>query len=192
MSVSAPGTENGFLAPELIYRDKKVPTRVSLVDSYGLGMTMYFLRTSNTPVVAQSEHSGWDRQLGELAAASPCAEWTSLPQRFFRLIWEATRPRQHERIDVVGITNELDRLEMALSNPTKVKSTELWAEELASRSAWGYEWKSDCRAAVVKLGGLQISLSGDESSGTVRLQIQWRRNGRRALRRRSQVARQGL
>ena len=61
---------------------------------------------------------------------------------------------------------------MALSNPTKVKSTELWAEELASRSAWGYEWKSDCRAAVVKLGGLQISLSGDESSGTVRLQIQ--------------------
>ncbi len=40
---------NGFLAPEQIERTKGVSTRNATVDSFGLGMTLYFLRTHDEP-----------------------------------------------------------------------------------------------------------------------------------------------
>jgi eukaryotic-like serine/threonine-protein kinase len=178
VSISNAETMNGFLAPELLNRDLKMPTRNALVDSYGLGMTFYFMRTGRVPLVAQSAHRDWGPHLRDLAAQYGCSGWRSLARRFFRLIDHSTRPKQSERWDVGQILAELERLEDAYGRSAEVQSAELWAEELIARADTpGYEWSGDDMKASVRIGGLIVELIAKEVERCVEFRLSWQQQG---------------
>lgn len=174
VSVSQPGTSNGFLAPEQVDRRPTASTRSAAVDSFGLGMTMYYLRTGIEPRFAQHRYRDWLETLDTCARNFPCASWVSLPKRFSRLIEEATRDAQDERLDVARIEDELLRLGEAERKPADVRSVELLTEELAARSfSRRYQWNREKLSATYFAGSVQVAVIGSESKGEVSCEFQW-------------------
>lgn len=174
VSVSQPGQANGYLAPEQVERAKGISTRNAAVDSYGLGMTFYFLRTGTEPRFAQHRYADWSEMLDGIAFNNPCREWTSLPKRFSRLIYNTTTEEQSDRLDVSAIENELTRLNQALRSPAAVVSSEMIAEELTHR-AFGHDyiWNGETLAAEYNIGNMRLRIVGNESDRTIRLDFNW-------------------
>ena len=50
---------SGFLVPEQVRRTSSAATRSAAVDSFGIGMTLYFLRTGQEPFSSQHQHRSW-------------------------------------------------------------------------------------------------------------------------------------
>ena len=175
-SVSAPGT--GYLAPEQANRDPRHSTRNALVDSYGLGMTMFFMRTGREPTFNEAAHADWFNTLMDQASKYPCSEWKSLPTRYFRLIEECTRPNQSERWDMTQIISEVDRLMLCLKNPGLIRSAEIVAEELAARAFSNkYRWLRESLCADISIGGIQVTICGSESAREITIVVTWTHTG---------------
>ncbi len=175
MSISAPG--NGYLAPEQVHKESGITTRNALVDSYGLGMTLFFVRTRTEPTFNQPAHDDWAATLARSARDVPFADWKSLPNRFFRLIEEATRPHQPDRWDMTQIVSELLRLQDAMNNPNDVRSAELLAEELGARAfSSAYRWD---RANLKAVGELpfEFSIQGSETLRQLQAKVNWVHTG---------------
>jgi len=169
----------GYLAPEQIQKSK-FSTRHSAVDSYGLGMTFFFIISSRDPLPAESLHRDWEMNVSDLARQIKTTKWHSIPNRFSRLIINATKYNQSERWDVTQIKSELLRLLDANQKPEKIESAELLAEEIFSRSKYAsqYKWNSDKLSASMDLAnGLRICLIGDESRNRILIQINWVNKG---------------
>ncbi|KAA0250592.1 MAG: hypothetical protein EDX89_22590 [Acidobacteria bacterium] len=170
----------GYLAPEQVEKREDVSTRNGLVDSFGLGMTFYFLATGRRPSFGQHRYRDWMDSVILLVRERGCKAWQSLPLRFARLILTCTRERQHERWDVSQILGELERLAEAARAPEDVRSAELLAEEIAARSTLGtgYVWDSDLMRARLSLpSGCELDVAGDESGSEVVVAIRWRSQG---------------
>jgi eukaryotic-like serine/threonine-protein kinase len=181
LSIASPQTMNGFLAPEQLVRKPGVSTRNSAVDSYGLGMTLFYLRTGKEPIVSQHKHSDWHRSLHKNYITQSCRTWRSVPHRFARLIESATKEVQSERWDIGQMAGELKRLRGAESG-RRVDSAELIAEELVVRSeiADEYEWNYDQMEAKITLPtGLTLSLRGNETARRIELSMEWSYTGDR-------------
>lgn len=170
---------SGYLAPEQVIRDGRYTTRSTLVDSYGLGMTLFFLRTRAEPTFLQPGQAGWEDLLETLARSNPCREWVSLPRRYFRLLMNCTYFEQSKRWDVSQIEAELKRMKAALLEPQHVESADLMAEELMARTFPNqYLWDPDTATAVRQvISETRLSVSGDESIRSVRLHIGWTQTG---------------
>jgi serine/threonine protein kinase len=179
MSVASPGMANGYLAPEQVQRVRNVSTRNAAVDCFGLGMTLFFLRTGVEPTFSQHRHRDWSTVLSQFADANPCREWRSVPKRYFRLVEYATQDAQAARWDMSQIEGELTRLKETLDRPETVQSAELLAEELAARGFPGsYQWNTDTLSASLTLPtGLGLSLTGKETASQVQLDLSWKRIG---------------
>jgi serine/threonine protein kinase len=156
----------GYLAPEQIQRIPGASTRHSAVDSFGLGMTLYFIVAGRDPVPDQHLHSEWAGTVASAAQRYVATNWTSLPQRFARLVLAATRHNQQDRWDVSQIYGELERLRAADSCPTEVRSADMLAEEIAARTTTfrDYTWDEDQKSARSSTAsGMLFELSGDDS-----------------------------
>lgn len=165
----------GYLAPEQIGPLPNVSTRSAGVDSFGLGMTLYFLCSGEDPVPNAHRTDDWDKKVRQATARVAAPTWRSTPERFARLILAATRHRQVERWDVTQIGVELDWLRVALRQPETLRSAPMLAEEIAARSSAmsGYQWDADQSRAMINLpGGVQVSVAGEEARGSVRLRLQ--------------------
>lgn len=173
VSVSSPGHANGFLAPEQADRTMGVSTRNAAVDSFGLGMTLYYLGTGVEPRFAEHRYENWKSTLEAAAIKNQCDTWRSLPRRYFRTVRQATFDKQELRLDMAGIQSELTRLCEALRDPKGVRSAELLAEELACRAFGEYEWERDKIAAVRDLGVFRVKIVGDESELNVACEFDW-------------------
>ena len=151
-------------------------TRHASVDSFGLGMVLYFLVSGQNPVPNQNLHAKWEDDVTRAAEARPCSTWCSTPRRIARLILSSTRQEQGKRWDMAQIQSELERLSGAESAPNSVRSAELLAEELAYRCGFmkGYEW-SDNKLAAVKgsPSGSRFELRGDESRRRIYFDMAW-------------------
>jgi serine/threonine protein kinase len=171
-SIVNASTMNGYLAPEQVYRNDKVSTRNAAVDSFGLGMTLLYLRTGKEPAFAQHRHSAWEDNLRQWATHYVCPEWRSLPNRYFRLIKNATLDEQSNRWDMSTIEGEITRLQDAFHNPAGVHSAELIAEEMAARGLiTGYRWDADHATAKASIGGTHLEVRAIESSQTIEVDI---------------------
>lgn len=180
-TVSGHSSASGYLAPEQVVRFPGVSTRHAAVDSFGVGMTMFYLSTGSEPVFSQHRHVDWanlaGRKVGEWAGHT---RWVSLPNRYGRLIVNATKDRQTERWDMAQIRGELDRMLEALQHPGDVVSAELLAEEVVARAdlSYPYRWDSDrVQASVELLSGIEIDVRGDEVNRRVDLTVGWTSTG---------------
>lgn len=171
---------SGYLAPEQVVRTTKASTRHAAVDSFGMGMTLYFLATGKDPVFAQHRHQDWSGELLRGARVTPCGVWVSLPNRYARLIEHSTKDGQAERWDMTQIRGELERLQSALKTPESVESAELVAEETVARTGYkdSYHWDEDELSASIALPtGMQVRLQGHESKRQLILTIAWESHG---------------
>ena len=171
----------GYLAPEQMQTILGASTRHAAVDSFGVGMTLYYIIAGNDPVPTQHLHRNWSEVVEKCASVHQSLRWTSLPSRYARLITRATQNQQSDRWDMSQIRDELGRLRDTYSHPDSVQSAELVAEEIVSRSGKEYEWNDDRLAATVELAsGSVITVTGDESGREVVLHIQWSSSGQLA------------
>ena len=90
----------GYLAPEQIQRVRGVSTRHAAVDSFGLGMTLFFLVSGRHPIPTEHRHSSWAESVYQACGAISTKSWNSVRKRFGRLIINTTRDLQVERWDL--------------------------------------------------------------------------------------------
>jgi serine/threonine protein kinase len=180
VSVTDPSAVSGFLAPEQVTRKANASTRNAAVDSFGLGMTLFYLRTKREPKHLQHLHANWHETLIETILAYNCPRWHSLPIRYARLIENATRDAQSERWDMSQIEGELELLKEAETAPQLVQSAELLAEEIAARTAESlnirglYHWDADRIQAYISLpSGVCIHLVPRETQRRVAVDFSW-------------------
>jgi len=166
------GNALGYLAPEQLRDLSRVSTRSTAVDSFGLGMTLYFMLIGEHPFANQTLQAGWFEQLRTRLNEPPRPAWRSLPNRIARLIERATRYKQSERIDMGEIQDELRQMERALLDPSAIELSELWAEEVLCRAMPDptYSWDLEKLQGELELiSGARIVARGDEVAGMVHL-----------------------
>jgi eukaryotic-like serine/threonine-protein kinase len=103
-------TANYYQAPEQLHHIAGISTRRAAVDSYGLGMTLLFLRTGIPPQYMQHMQSTWHEFLLREICCKSHSSWQSLPRRFARLIEKCTKHNQEQRPLMLPIFGELDLL----------------------------------------------------------------------------------
>ena len=166
----------GYLAPEQIKVERGISARHAAVDSFGLGMTLYFMIAATDPLPAQHLHTNWRGMVHAASRRIPANVWLSLPARFSRLVIMATMDRQSERLDLAQIRIELARLQRVQERPAEAVDPDLAAEELAARaeSMIDYSWDQDrIEAMVQRPSGLTIRVAGEEVEGVVRARLEW-------------------
>ena len=170
----------GYLAPEQIRALPGVSTRHAGVDSFGLGMTLYFMISQSDPVPNQHLHAEWQQTVKRSVGTFPASKWRSLGNRFARLIVALTRNAQSERWDMSQVLNEVARIRDAHLNPEGVRAADLLSEEIVAKCRLldSYEWLEDQVAAQVSLpSGVRLRVQGDESARRVWLRLEWQDRG---------------
>ena len=175
-SVIHGSTLMGYLAPEQIQRIRGISTRHTAVDSFGLGMTLFFVCSGRNPVPDEHLHSTWEETVYGASNSVPQCAWRSIPDRFSRLILRATCHDQKDRWDMAQIESELQRLSEAVENSNSVRSAELVAEEIAARCQFmsGYSWDDDRAMAIKETPSeVRLCIMGDESDRAIRIELSW-------------------
>lgn len=170
----------GYLAPEQRRKKPGISTRNTLVDSYGFGMTFYFVCTGADPIPDQHLLPSWGDDLISKISQQPCFEWKSLPKRIGRLILGCTKEEQPLRLDFSQITGELESLLFGIDNQQSILSIPIVVEELATRAEYfrGYAWDSLVSSASLELTeSLSFKLSAEIPERAIRLDINWRNSG---------------
>lgn len=177
-SVVHGSTMAGYLAPEQLSDIDGVSTRHSSVDSFGLGMTMYYVLSGKDPFPAQHRHAMWIEEINALCEYKHCAKWYSLPARINRLVIMATKDKQSARIDMGQLYSELCRLAGCLEYPNAVEFSELLAEEIAARCEHNYSWNEDSFTAEIEYAnGITAKIIGNESDKRIEFCVEWSNTG---------------
>ncbi len=164
----------GYWAPEQVSRIPGVSTRHASVDAFGIGMLCSFVITGEDPVPNNHLHRDWANTITRAARRKRTTGWMSLPNRFSRILLNATQDRQNERWDVSQVHNELSRLQEANRNPLEVMDTDLIAEEMAARSGVlnAYQWVHDELTAMYDSPiGLSVRVSGIPSKRQIIVEL---------------------
>lgn len=169
----------GFMAPEQLHQRESASTRSALVDSFGFGMTLYFVLTGEIPVPDQQRHHDWDKTLKNKIQSRRHSTWKSLPARVSRLVDGATKDVQKERWDFSRIVAEIEVLYKLDSGEIDEVSADYYCDEIASHSECmeGYSWNEGSSAAAYRSLGLKIDLAADLPQDEVKLTLEWSQTG---------------
>lgn len=169
----------GYIAPEQIQDIPGVSTRNALVDSFGIGMSLYFMFGGVHPRPGDNQRDDWLEKINNrISDITPA--WLSAPARLSRLIWRATHFEQHKRIDANQLEMEIDRITKCVSTPASILYADMLAEEILCRafSAKEYIWDADHGVGEKQLAsGIRINLRGDEIQKKILCQIGWAFSG---------------
>ena len=170
------GTETtGYLAPEQLQRIQGVSTRNAAVDSFGIGMTLYFSVAGRDPYPTEHQHVDWKLTVERACSRVPPSHWISLPQRFARAIISCTHHHQSERWDLAQLEGELSRL-ITASQVASILPADLVCEELAARCEIGetYRWNEDYLRAEINLrSGLAITIAAMVPQDEIEIRLGW-------------------
>lgn len=165
-----------YAAPEQIDPNLKVSTRNALVDSFGIGMTLYFLFTGKEPGIAEYADESWGDKIASniITANKNRSEFVFV--RLVRLIMKATEKEQNKRLDMANIEYEMERVALELETPNKVESVEFVADKILFEAfgLCGYSWNPDMTSGEKTYpSGLRLKLAADEVHREICLQINW-------------------
>ncbi|MBI2435705.1 MAG: SIR2 family protein [Candidatus Hydrogenedentes bacterium] len=186
MSFVSGDTSQGFLAPEQTDHSLKVSTRNAAVDSFGIGMLLFYLLSRRPPKFNEHRTRDWHKQLWDFALRHKHTGWQSIPVRFCRLIEKTALDDPNERIDVAVMEGELSHLQESDLNPRAVRSAEMLADELSARlffsrlNSFNYAWDQDKVSSTMNYpSGMQVSIIGKESLKRIEIEFQWMNTGER-------------
>lgn len=172
----------GFLAPEQTMQMGKDKTRSTLVDSHGLGATLFFMLSKGVPDAGyfyRENHS--DTILGQLPD-SRMEKLHCLKHRCHRLICSSTSFEQKDRIDFSSLRKELETLVSTLGSSDFATDENLIAEEILCRGVDGLPYSYDVENGkfIAKLrSGVSISSIPDYESRKISLEVSYAFEGDR-------------
>lgn len=126
--------ESGFYAPEQIDNIEDDQARTTKVDSYGLGMTIFYTYTKSIPPPGGSRSIEWLPMLADKFRKDSRLFWVSAPERLKRLVFKATSIDTQSRPVINQIIAELQALQRSLKKDFSELPPGMWAEELFTRS----------------------------------------------------------
>ncbi len=166
----------GFLAPEQTDPSSRYPARSTRVDSYGYGMTIYFMFGRQAPRPNEALSDQWPDRAARAAESGYNQRWKSAPARLGRLIARATAIEQSLRADFASIVNSLRFLRTACTDPAELDSPEIWAEELLCRCTkkTSYMWDDATgRGGVSSANGVVTEFQGNFRNNSVNLILRY-------------------
>lgn len=157
------GAGSAYLAPEQVSSVKGATSRSAAVDSFGFGMTLYYLLTGKEPQSAFL--TSWPTVVRNDVSSRSCREWKSLPKRISRLISECTQVDQHRRPLFSQIVYQLETLCDVLMKSEFIADMDLLSEEVMARSPEmvGYEALEGGVFRRDSPYGLRVELSSADS-----------------------------
>ncbi|MCB1865587.1 MAG: protein kinase [Chromatiales bacterium] len=167
-----------YLAPEQLNSQLDATTRSAAVDSFGFGMTAYYVLSTSDPIINMNLRRDWHETLTNLSARRKCTEWKSLPRMFQRLIKGATEFKQHGRLSFAEIVAEMQTMKQVLDSPETITDLSAIAEELFARTTMleDYElldgWPRRDRGT-----GLTATASQSPSHSGIRIRIRYSQQG---------------
>lgn len=181
LSVSLDRAGHGYAAPEQVDPSRKAQSRNALVDSFGLGMTLFFMLSRQHPVFAQHLHRDWEDTLKGQAVRMRCKAWRSLPKRYTRLISYITKDHQGSRWDMTTICNQILEMISCLNIDIRNISLDCLCEEifnLVPSTSVDYiaDVDTQCYHSLLKTG-FKISIRPKYESRSLLLQIEWINTG---------------
>lgn len=178
-SVQLTPSVHGYLAPEQYEMSSGNTSRSSLVDSFGLATTLFYIITGEHPKFEEPRRSGWEESLLSKFRQQKCDSWLIIPRRLARLVYRGTLLDQSKRIDMTGMVTELTNL-VKIYEKGKIHDLRFLVEELALRSEMlreRYDWDDGMRLAHYHgPSGLNIELKG-EVGNLVSITVEWRNRG---------------
>lgn len=162
--------DSGYYAPEQLGEHGRL-SRTTLVDSYGVGMCIYFAFSKKRPPSGGSNSSDWSKLLEGNLRINPSLSWQSAPMRMRRLIERCTAHAAEDRPMIDQIAAELALMRKALDGTNDDLPADFWAEELLCRSeqaaytADGMSFFREPRA------GRKIMIAGDIRSARIILEF---------------------
>lgn len=180
-SVLADQSVLGYLAPEQIDPSSRFSSRSGLVDSFGIGMTLYFLSGGQEPSANFGRSANYAADVRSATRRPSEPSWRSTSYRVERLILQATDSAQNQRPDVSQMLHEATRLSACLASPESVCDADLLCEELAARCevlSGKYTWDEDQdRAYFETADGIHVELVGPLEGDEIRLRVRWSARG---------------
>lgn len=180
-SVLAEASPQGYLAPEQFVTRNKASSRNALVDSFGLGMTIYYLVSGEDPEAMQHRTPGFKERVENSCRSIEKSPFVSTGRRVARIILNSTRDEQTERMSMDVIKWELSRLIAVNNDPESLQNldSDLVAEEIACRCdilEGKYDWTEGGGAKYDVSSGPSVTISrrGDRY---VTLSVMWADNG---------------
>ncbi|MGD8194831.1 protein kinase domain-containing protein [Herbiconiux sp. P18] len=181
-SVIADGSALGYLAPEQFKSD--AGSRSALVDSFGLGMTLYYLAGREEPDPYLQRDVKFSELVRRATLEPDVASYRATSRRIERLIINSTRDVQQDRWSVDLILFEAERIQRANISQEGPLDGDLAAEEIASQCPimqGKYSWDDYNDAAVYNVAsGPSVRIQGAANSYDVSLEIQWADDGTRS------------
>lgn len=178
-SVIADGSALGYLAPEQFRSESG--SRSALVDSFGLGMTLYYLAGRQEPDAYFQRDARFRDLVRRAARVPPESSYKATARRIERLIINATHDAQRERWSVDIILYEAQRIQNASGPRESPLDADLAAEEIANHCVLmrdRYVWQESEDAAVYSIAsGPRVRVSGVANSFDVFLEIDWADDG---------------
>jgi serine/threonine protein kinase len=164
----------GFQAPEQLQFGKEDARRSTLVDSFGLEITLYYCLSGVTPNIGATEADDWRRRVdgacrrafgGDAVAGRRCA----------RLILSCTQREQRKRPDSSLIVDDLGDLINWREGSKADCSTEFIAEAIVSLATEGdCEWDEDRQFAFYTFqSGMAIKCAFDPLENQLVLEFQY-------------------
>lgn len=163
-----------YLAPEQLSDSPSINTRSTLVDSYGFGMTLYYLVGQRQPRVGMARKD-FVKEVGIASHLPPVRSWLSLPNRIARLISGCTEFDQDDRTPLYEVIPELKRCIALDSSGCDARDPEAVAEEICCRVDSindRYTLESDGTVRGTTSAGAAIALSAT-ASGRISLELEW-------------------
>ena len=164
--------EAGYYAPEQLSAGADA-ARTTLVDSYGVGMCIYFIFAKKAPPTAGAKSKDWDVLLSAAFRSNPRLSWRSAPARLRRLVERATSTASSERPMMDQLSAELRLIAEAVGGMTRNLPADFWAEELISRSEEA-EYQSGVSGGVYTREprpGRKITLEGNLRTDSINLEF---------------------
>jgi len=172
----------GYLSPEQTDPSNKYAARSTRVDSYGFGMTLFYIFGLESPRPNEALSDYWIDRATRAAGRGYKESWLSAPARLGRLIVRATQIDQNERVDFATMVHEIGFLRQAVVDRSEMYNPDMWAEELLAIVSAGtkYTWDDAvARGRLETLGGVTISTAGNFRNDNVALEIRYIEAGMR-------------
>ncbi len=169
---------HGYAAPEQLQPLGPVSSRNALVDSFGIGMTLFYVFSeSHPPILGTRREDEWIESVRDkVGRRVGRGQWVSFGTRLSRLILRATSFKQEARSACGDILSELMSLSKINEGNIDGLRMEYWADEILARAfgSDGYEWNEAMLEGRRDLGNANdIKVSADELARTVSVQIYW-------------------
>ena len=160
-SIRSSDVSTGYLAPEQIQHVPGSSTRNAAVDSFGIGMTLFFMISRRNPYPNEHKERFWKENVHRYCSTFSNEHLSSIPYRFARLIIGSTLNDQHARLPVSSIRRELSEIYHIILNGFSKSLPESTVEEIASRlDIYQYAWDdSSSTTSIDTPSGNRLELS---------------------------------